>query len=615
MNPSRPALCVPVAAALSLSLWAGLGCAGDEAPAPPTDDSPLVVLVAPAPGEVPRVGEEVALIAAVNDTEDALDTLEVRFASSQDGPLGTASVTSDGEATLLAVLQPGPHTITATVVDSADQTSTAQGELVVNRPPDPPTVAVEPAHPFTTSTLTAYTVDPAVDLDRDPLTEGWRWTRDGDEVPLDGPQVPAAQTRRGETWSVRLVVSDGLAEAPAAVASVTIGNSPPQCLQARILPESGAAAATPFVCVCTDPVDPDPDDEVAITCALTVDGAQVPPGDDGCAFPTVAKGAELGCTITPDDGDLAGAPVGAAKVVAKNSPPTPPSGISVSPQSPTALSTLKCVVAEPGTDADGEPLDHVFTWLVGDTERLTGPSSVGVYELAAPGVGPPAKGNAIRCSVVASDGEASSTPALSAPVVLVNATPQGGVVTVQPEEVKEGDTLECTITGAIDPDGDPLAQLTTWRVDGLVVDGAESPELTSEHFDKGQEVTCAAASTDGEAVGVPVESENSALVLNTLPTLLSATLEPVEATLSETLTCSFEGWFDPDPEDATPTVIHTWWLFLPPNDKLVLLEGALTPTLDAKELDADIKVFCRVVPLNGAELGPSIDSNTCLVLN
>ena len=168
-------------------------------------------------------------------------------------------------------------------------------------------------------------------------------------------------------------------------------------------------------------------------------------------------------------------------------------------------------------------------------------------------------GDEIRCDVRASDGIGLSGAAKSNEVVLNNTAPSGGSVLLGPPGAAEGDTLTCTASDATDPDGDAIDWVYTLTVNDEVVEGETGPELTSEHFDKGDVVGCEAAPTDGTGEGEPVASKTSVVIQNTLPGVLQVTLTPLTVTKLEILTCAYEGWSDPDPADTEATVVWSWW--------------------------------------------------------
>lgn len=104
-------------------------------------------------------------------------------------------------------------------------------EVGEDQPPPQPVIAVQPVAPTTTDDLTVdIQQDP--DPNGDPITHIITWTDEQGRTVIDGDTVPAANTLKGQTWSVEVIPRTtppglGDVDGPAATAQVTIGNTEP----------------------------------------------------------------------------------------------------------------------------------------------------------------------------------------------------------------------------------------------------------------------------------------------------------------------------------------------------------------------------------------------------
>jgi len=87
------------------------------------DDAPIITDLTPSGGWLP--GGELPLRATVSDASDAMGDLEVDWSSDLSGDLGAATPDASGVASLTVTLSPGAHTLTATVTNPRDLSSSA----------------------------------------------------------------------------------------------------------------------------------------------------------------------------------------------------------------------------------------------------------------------------------------------------------------------------------------------------------------------------------------------------------------------------------------------------------------------------------------------------------
>lgn len=120
---------------------------------------------------------------------------------------------------------------------------TSEPVVVANSPPQAPDVAVSPAEPATTDTLTCRIGTPPEDPDGDEVSYAIRWTADGIDrsgAARDGAHpgdtVDADQTGEDELWACHVTASDGEDEAPEVSASALVGAPCDQTITVAWLP-------------------------------------------------------------------------------------------------------------------------------------------------------------------------------------------------------------------------------------------------------------------------------------------------------------------------------------------------------------------------------------------
>lgn len=132
------------------------------------------------------------------------------------------------------------------------------------------TVRVRPGQPDTLSDLQA--VAEASDIDGHPVEFAYTWSVDGVVSDHATDLVPAADTAKGETWSVEVVPYDGDSWGASVGAEVSVGNTEPSQPSVGILPEAPRARRDPLQCVLLEEVaDPD-EDELSYRVEWRVEG-------------------------------------------------------------------------------------------------------------------------------------------------------------------------------------------------------------------------------------------------------------------------------------------------------------------------------------------------------
>ncbi len=328
--------------------------------------APLVEIVRPADGETVNEGDVVVFEGTVSDPEEAAGGLSVVWASDLDGVLLTGTPDGTGSTVFSSAdLSNGTHTITLTATDSLGLFTTQLITLVNNGVPTAPRVRILPAGATTTDTLTVGFDAGATDPDGTTLTYGYTWLLDGVVMGTAGA-ISSADTTKGQTWSVQVVASDGITEGPPGEASITIANSPPVIDLVQILPDPLRTddVATAEVVV----LDAD-GDVIDLDYHWTVDGVLAGEGstlDGGSHFD---KGQAVGLVVTAFDEEGILDPVAALDSVVINTPPVAPA-VLIDPEEPIGEEEdVWCALEMESTDADGDPLDYVFSWTVAGCGR------------------------------------------------------------------------------------------------------------------------------------------------------------------------------------------------------------------------------------------------------
>ncbi len=234
---------------------------------------PSVEIVAPADGREGALGASILFVASVSDAEGSLDTITVEWRSSLDGPFASGYADSGGlQSAETSALSLGTHMIEAVATDADGLSSSSTLSVVVNGPPEAPSVSIAP-DPATSSDDLLVSAS-AIDPEGDSLRYTYTWYMDGTlSLASASETLLAAATSRGETWRVEVVPSDSWQSGPAGSAEITIGNSPPVAPVLSLSPAAPIAGLDDITCAIDTPAS-DPDaDALSWSFSWEVDGA------------------------------------------------------------------------------------------------------------------------------------------------------------------------------------------------------------------------------------------------------------------------------------------------------------------------------------------------------
>jgi len=368
-------------------------------------------------------------------------------------PYSSAITVTDGTApaatdTFTWTVEAAPPTNTAPVVDS---------------------VVIDQAAPRTNDVLTATVT--AHDIDGDPLTFTYQWTRNGTNISdATGSTLDlsgAGHGNKGDQIALRVVASDGdLPSAPVTSAAVTIVNSEPVFAQ-----DLGNRTDTEGAVILVSAGATDADGD-ALTYGITnaPGGIAVNPST-GTVSGTIAAGASAGSpystVVTVGDGPLVDASDSFTWTV--NAPPptnVAPVVDSVIIDQPAPATNDVLSVTVSAHDDNNDPLTYTYQWRRNGSDIAGATGST--LDLAVAGHG--SKGDTITVRVIASDGALASAPVTSAGVTIVD-TPPAFAQNLGDRTDAEGSAVSFS-AGAIDADGDALTYEITNAPAGVTIDAS-----------------------------------------------------------------------------------------------------------------------------------------------
>jgi hypothetical protein len=378
------------------------------------------------------------------------------------------------------------------------------GFEVQNTPPGACEIQIEPAVPVRGMPLAARLKAPVADADGDRVEMRYRWFRDGVvfEPGSRSEVVPQSEIRKGQTWTVVGVPFDGEAEGPACEASVAIQNSPPQAPVIAIEPQSPRVTDPVMLKVTTPASDPDGD-------ILTKDirwsaGGQPLPADgaERLLAGMLRKHQKIRVRVEVSDGELGSGPVEAEVEVANSVPAAP--RLVIEPAEPLSRDDLRCSLAAPTLDVDGDALRHEFRWIRGPRPKEKGEKVIAGAVLPEKET---ERSDRWICKARALDDEAPG-PEGEAAVTVGNSAPRAPRVEIQPAAPTAGEALRCVVVEpGQDPDGDAVAYRFRWTKDGVAQPFAPETDTVPPRLLKAKDIwQCSVVASDGKLESPPGES-------------------------------------------------------------------------------------------------------------
>ncbi|NCG21433.1 MAG: hypothetical protein GWP91_20675 [Rhodobacterales bacterium] len=468
----------------------------------------------------------------------------------------------------------------------------SNNQYISNTAPSAQSIVIGPADPQTYDDVTLF-VSGWDDLDNDP--EGYlvQWFVNGFELPGEtATSLSSTYYAKNDLLYAVATPDDGIDYGvPLVSLEIAVLNTPPTLVSVGVGPANPSASDL-LTCTPTGEADDD-GDPIALNIEWFVDGVGMGAGTNQLASP--GAGSNVYCVVTPNDGDEDGIAIQSNSVTIENSVPTIAS-VTLTPDPAYEDSVLSCA-ALGVVDADGTIPTLSYAWTVGGLPMGVITSTLdGTYF---------DRDQAVQCTVTANDGIVDSASEPSNIVVILNSVPSATSVDIAPVDPTTNDNVFLTVNGWADLDGDAEDYLYQWFVDGIAIPGATSTALPSAFYSKHEFLTVEATPDDGTDLGIPVMSI-AVEVLNSPPTLVSASLAPTNPVTTDTLTCS---GFGPGDGDGDPVVLgYTWYV----NDAPI---AASTSTLNTPDFTSGDDVYCVVTPNDGEEDGVSVQTVTVTVDN
>ncbi len=540
-----------------------------------------VITITPA---TPRTGDDLSVTIFQQAYDPDGDEVSVSWVWARDGALVEEANSPSLSSTLTSAGQ--QWTVLAIPSDGTLSGAAASASVTIanTAPEGSATLSAESA----TSDQEVSVSASGSDVDGDLVDFDYRWQVNDLPIQDLGSVLPAQRTHKGERWTVQISPHDGLDAGTATELSVDIINSRPSISAAKIQPEL-ALTATELHCQGLDWSDVD-DDPEAYEVRWLVNG--VAAGSDLIlSSEHFARGDSVICELTPHDGEEPGTMLSSSPAVIANTLPVIES-LSLTSSTPVRADNLSANVT--ASDADDDPVSFEFIWSVNGTAIATSET------LPLTALQP---GDQVQLQLIPRDGEGAGAAVLSEIAVVQNQIPTVDHFELTPPNPYTSDDIEISYAVS-DADGDTVSSSVQWSINGVVVSN-QGASLSHSLMGAGDLVTAHLVPNDGYDSGAA--AIESVTILNTIPSLSSASIVPVEPSVEDTLSCVPGGWTDPD--HGVEAYVYSWTV----NGGSVI--GTATGELALAGFSAGDEVQCTVAPNDSINLGASVTSASVTIRN
>ena len=487
-----------------------------------------------------------------------------------------------GEEDTLAGGYIGGDTVTCTITptDGFDPGAPVTVSIVIgNSAPAIDAIELGPDDVGEEGVLTC-TVDRIVDPDGEDVTIQYGWTVSGEAIELDADTLDGTHFDRGDVVTCNATPSDATGPGTLVTSNeVTISNSPPAAAAPTLGPEM-AREGSILTCTPGALTDPDPADMPMGTISWQVNREPIDAEGDTLDGTHFDRGDEVVCLVTPTDDAAMGPAAPSNPVVIGNTSPII-GNARLDPAVPVAGDRVACLYDY--DDADDDADSSEVTWALNGEPAGRGP----LFE------GEIVEGDVLTCTVTPSDGTDGGM-AITAEGTVGNTLPTIGEVLIFPlRDAFTNEDLTCEAQGVEEPDRhQPVTAVYAWTVNDELIEGIDGDTLPAEQFVRGDRIVCAVTLSDPFGPGPQAESDPKVIV-NSPPTLNSASITPRRVRPNDELTCSYGGFADADDDDDLSR--FQWFVNDEPVDGQVdLLSGAF---------EAGDRVACEVTAHDGFEDG------------
>ena len=367
----------------------------------------------------PHTGDDLPVRLTEKPTDPDGDPVKMRFQWYLDGePVksGPKPQKMDGKR----VTRGQRWMVVATPLDGEAAGPACEASAVVgNSPPSAARIALHPQKPSTGEGLVCNILDKPTDADGDEVRLAYSWTVNGKQFPTGGTtsSIPPGILKKGQSWKVTVVTSDGEVQGKPASAEVSVVNSPPRAPRAAIRP-AAPLSSDDLHCRLVKPT-PDIDGDVLKHTFewFLVKGKKAKPKGTaqvkGFMLPAkrTRKGQNWVCRVQAHDGQAPGDFAQARAQVANAAPVSPQ--VEIRPGDPSTDQKLECVIKGPAQDPDGDKVKYRFVWTKdGVAQKTFAPVTDRVPARLT------REKDIWQCTVMATDGRLSSPPAYSQEVIV-----------------------------------------------------------------------------------------------------------------------------------------------------------------------------------------------------
>lgn len=459
-------------------------------------DAPRIQIVP----KTPRTDDDLIALLPEPATDPDGDPVTVEVAWLRNGqPVGVSGLRVQARETKRGEV----WTAVATASDGSASSGAGKAEVTIgNTPPRPPQVVLDRRSFGVEDSVATKVHKAASDADGDPVTLRYLWERNGKPVELapSATALPARSARKGESWVVSVVPSDGAADGPAVRIPFAVGNSAPTAPAIVLVPAQPTAADALGVSIATAASDPD-GDRITYRHRWFQDGVaqNLDPATARIEPKLLRRGQRWQVEVRAFDGTVDGPPASAEVVIGNSAPGV--AEVAIRPAAPRTGSALTCEVTRPAADTDGDPISYRFGWQRDGAAVAAGADGIVVGPLVR-------AGQRWSCAVEASDGELTG-PSASAPAVSVgNAPPPAPKIAIAPSQPTSADALVCTLAAEVaDPDGDPVQYQFEWTRGKAAEVLSNRPVLPAGAAKKGETWSCRARASDGSQLSEPTTAQ------------------------------------------------------------------------------------------------------------